>query len=83
MPADDKLPISIVNGLINDAIEKERLLWQAAIAKVESTVNTNATTTQDAVQKLNSAVSTLDSDFKASLQKKPFSLGFLSFDFEE
>lgn len=79
---DDKLPITIVNGLINDAIEKVRVEFQNSLTQATSLVNTNSEKTEAAIKTLNDAVSTLDKDFKAST-KKPFSLGFLEFDFEE
>jgi len=80
---EDKLPISIVNGLIRDAIEafyKEKI--EPVFTEIRKIVNDNSTATEERIKKIETAVSTLDSDFKADKQKKPFSLGFLDFDIE-
>lgn len=50
---------------------------------IKSSLNDNSTTISARFEAIEKALQTLDSDFKAVQQKKKFSLGFVSFDFEE
>lgn len=50
---------------------------------IKSSLNDNSTTISARFEVIEKALQTLDSDFKAVQQKKKFSLGFVSFDFEE
>jgi hypothetical protein len=79
----NKLPISIVNGLIDTRSKELEDRFNKLLKDAQDAINANNTKTEEAIKKLNDAVSTLDKDFKASTQRKPFSLGFIEFDFEE
>lgn len=76
---ENKIATSIVNAMIDERIKP----IESALAELRDTINKNTELTQAEIKRISEALSILDKDFKVINQKKPFSLGFLSFDFED
>lgn len=74
---NDKLAVSIVNGLIADALKP----LEARIKELEEKLQKAGDVIEARVKKIEEALSTLDKEFRDGLKSKgKFSLGFLDFD---
>lgn len=75
----NKIATSIVTAMIDERLKP----IEAALTELRETINKNTELTEAKIKTISDALSILDKDFKGINQRKPFSLGFLSFDFED